>query len=105
GRVQNLPFFSNQAIDWTANPDMLEAYQTLMQFYTLSTAARRGTLTQHSTNQVIAFLRKFNDEEVLVIINPRNSIQTYVLPTSFQQSTWTNAMTSLTMDLSQQIEL
>lgn len=105
GRVQNLPFFSNQAIDWTANPDMLEAYQTLMQFYTLSTASRRGTLVQHSTNQVIAFLRKFNNEEVFIIINPRNTTQTYVLPTAFQQSTWTNVMTSLTMDLSQQIEL
>ncbi|MFN4199337.1 MAG: hypothetical protein ACK4FS_09955, partial [Flavobacterium sp.] len=59
GRISNLPFFSNQAIDWTTNPDMLSDYQTMMQAYKNSNAARKGVLTHHSSSNIIAFHKKF----------------------------------------------
>lgn len=105
GRISNLPFFSNQAIDWTTNPDMLSDYQTMMQAYKNSNAARKGVLTHHSSSNIIAFHKKFQEEEILIIVNPRNSVQNFNVPNVFINTLWSNAMQHTSIQLQNQLSL
>lgn len=88
GRIPALPFFSNAPIDWTANPDMLEAYQKMMAIYTSSPPARQGTTTDFSTADVCAFERSSKDAGLLVIVNVRNRESTFEVPGTVLAEAW-----------------
>jgi glycosidase len=93
GRVGNVPFFSSSAINWNENPDMLQAYKDIMAVYNRSDAARRGTNTNFSTTNVVCIKKTYNERELLVIVNIRNSEGNFAIPESLQQTSWTNAIT------------
>ncbi|MDP2161218.1 MAG: alpha-amylase family glycosyl hydrolase [Flavobacterium sp.] len=105
GRQNTLPFFSNSAIDWNANPDMLLDYKSMMAVYTNSNAARKGVLTDFSSNDVICFRKTVTNETLLVLVNTRNTTVTYTLPSAFQNTNWTATLTNNTMNLSNTVTL
>ena len=105
GRQNTLPFFSNSGIDWNANPDMLLDYKTMMAVYTNSNAARKGVLTDFSSNDVICFRKTVTNETLLVLVNTRNTTVTYTLPSAFQNTNWTATLTNNTMNLSNTVTL
>lgn len=55
GRRQNVPFFSNSSINWNENPDMLQEYQALLQFYNQSEAAKKRSAAIFPDADVICF--------------------------------------------------
>jgi hypothetical protein len=67
-------------------------------FYNQSIAARRGTLFDYSTAQIIAFEKRTTAESVLVLVNPRNSVKTYAVAAALQGE-WTNALTNAPVTL------
>ncbi len=79
-------------IDWTANNDMLTAYTNLLHFYNSATTARTGTLTSYNDLNVVAFTKTTTAQQVAVIVNTRNTSQSFTVPTALQ-GTWTNALT------------
>ncbi len=93
GRASTLPFFSNDPINWNANPSILDAYQEFMAIYNQEKAARQQSLTDHSSNDVLAFTKSFNDEELLVIVNCRDSQQIYQAPSSITSEPWRDLRT------------
>ncbi|MEE4177142.1 MAG: alpha-amylase family glycosyl hydrolase [Bacteroides sp.] len=99
GRVNTLPFFSQSPVDWTANPTMLAAYQDLMEVYVQSNAARKGELVNHSSTNVVCFKKTWQDEELLVMVNIRNSNQDFSLPAEIQNTTWEDAFSNATVSL------
>jgi len=105
GRQNTLPFFSNSAIDWNTNPDMLIDYKKMMSAYTNSNAARKGMLTNLSTNDAICFKKTSNNEELLVIINVRNYSVTHSLPTILQNTNWINTQTNSPITLENSVTL
>lgn len=92
GRKEKVPFFSNSPINWNENPETLQAYKQLMNFYIQSDAAKRGTLKDYSNDKIVCFSKTFDEEEIIVITSVRNTPIDYSLPISIQNSQWTNAL-------------
>ncbi len=93
GRVSNVPFFSKSPIDWSANPDMLEAYKSILGVYSSTAAARRGMITFYPASDVACFTRTYQGEEILVLVNVRDDVVNFTLPAGLQNSAWINALT------------
>lgn len=107
GFNSKLQFFQNSStkINWGVNPGVLTQYQKLMTFRNSSSAVRAGTLETFHTSDVMAFKRKSGTEEVVVVVNLRNSAKTFAWPVSIANSDWTNAMDDETVSLTDDISL
>ncbi|MCB0652212.1 MAG: hypothetical protein KDC85_13125 [Saprospiraceae bacterium] len=105
GRTSNVPFFSNSPINWNDNPDMLQAYQEIMAFYTQSEAAKTGTNTHYSDPKVVCFKKVSGNESLLVMVNARNSQSSFSLPAALQNTSWTNALTGEITELGSSLTL
>lgn len=105
GRSTTVPFFSNSPIDWTQNPDMVTAYKNIFAFYNSSQALRRGTLSTYPDNDIVSFKKVFTTEEVVVLVNTRNSVINYTLPAALTGTGWTNAMNNTAVTLSANISI
>ncbi|MHC1777784.1 MAG: alpha-amylase family glycosyl hydrolase [Lentimicrobium sp.] len=93
GRIETLPFFTNSPVNWTQNPDMLAGYQKIMTFYSGSETTKKGVLVSYPNNDVCAFIRRSETEELACLVNVRNSAVTYTLPASIGTNTWENVLT------------
>ena len=90
GRVEKVPFFSNSPINWDDNPDMLQTYQDLLNYYNQFEVARKGINTYYPDDDVICFRKTLNNEEVLIMANLRPYLLIYLLPTDLQNTSWTD---------------
>jgi len=97
--------FTSVKIDWTTGQDVTAAYKKIIGFRNSSNAIREGDLTSYSNNDVCAFMKTKNSEKVLVIDNLRNRSVTYTLPSAITSTTWTDALNSGTVTLTNQIVL
>jgi glycosidase len=104
GVTQDVPFFSNSNINWSQNPEMLQAYKDILAFYNESEAFRKGDLTSYSTSEVLAFTRNFELNNVYVIDNLRNTTINYDVPEEFE-NTWKDAFSDSMVTLTDVIEL
>jgi glycosidase len=94
-----MPFFSRYLIDWSINANLFQEYKDLMAIYTASETARTGTTTTYVNNDIMTFKKSKNGVEMSFLINTRNTAVTYTLPNDLQNTTWTNAMTNVTVQL------
>jgi len=69
GRVSKVPFFTNSPINWSDNPDMLNAYKDLMSVYQESSVAKGGSITNYSNSNIVCFKKTLDGKDLLVIIN------------------------------------
>ncbi len=99
GRTATVPFFSNSPIDWTQNYDMVAAYKNIFSVYNNSNALRKGSLGAFADNDIVCFTKTYNMEEVLVMVNTRNSSINYTLPAALAGTAWTNAFNNSTVNL------
>jgi glycosidase len=97
--------FTSVKIDWTTGQDVTAAYKRIIAFRNSSNAIREGDLTSYSNADVCAFMKTKNTEKVLVIDNLRNRSVTYTLPAAAANTTWTDALNSGTVTLTNQITL
>ena len=91
-------------IDWSANNEMLLAYQNMMAFYNSSSTARYGNLTTYSDANVAFFQKSTASEQVLLLVNTRNTAQTVTIAATLQGN-WTNALTGEAVTLSGSLAL
>ena len=82
------PFFSKSPIDWTTNPDMKVTYQELIAFRNSSEALKQGTINTYTNGNIVAFKRIHLTEEVLVLVNTRNSTIDYTLDGTVANTSW-----------------
>lgn len=94
----------SNTINWSDNPDMLLSYTNLLNFYSSSTTAKTGTLTNFSNTNVAVFQKSTTSQKVLVIVNSRSSSQSVMLPSELQGN-WTNALTNDAASLSASLSL
>lgn len=85
-------------INWTANQDMLVAYQKMLAFYNSSPAARKGTVSNFSDTNIAAFTKTWGNEQLLVLANTRNGLRGYTLPAELA-GTYLDVMTNTTVTL------
>lgn len=86
-----LPFFSRSPINWTTNPDMFKEYKWLMNLRATHPALRTGELEYYVDTDIAAFKRKKSNDEVLVVVNTRNSKKGFNIPINIQNTTWIDA--------------
>jgi glycosidase len=97
--------FTSKKIDWTINPNITAEYKKIIAFRNMSNAIRRGELTSYTNENICAFTKKMDKEEVLVISNLRNRSIVYTLPATLKNSTWKNVMKKGKVRLSANINL
>jgi 1,4-alpha-glucan branching enzyme len=105
GRATELPFFTRDPIDWTANPAMEKQYEQLFTIYNGTQTFTKGTLKSYANDDVAVFKRVYNDEQYLVLVNVRGTQKTYTLDAELQNTTWTSATDAGTITLSTQVTL
>jgi glycosidase len=92
GVEPNIPFFSNQPIDWSQNPALFAAYRDFMRVYTESPAARRGEITGYAHNDVLSFSKALDGDTLACLVNLRAESIAYVLPPGLRQDGWADAL-------------
>jgi glycosidase len=94
GRVNTLPFFSNSPIDWTLHPGMLSTYKKLLAYHSQSETVKTGNLTTYPNNQVAVFKKSLAGEDVLFLVNVRNSTVNYSPPADIQGKSWVDVFSN-----------
>jgi len=97
--------FTSSKIDWTINPDITSEYKKVLAFRNSSAAIRQGKLTSYSSDDVCAFTKKLDNEEVLVISNLRNKRVSYQLQSVLKHTSWKQAFTGSSITLGKQVSL
>jgi glycosidase len=102
-----LPFFEGQnvTINWSINPTTKSTYTQVLNFRESSTALRHGTLTDQSSANICVFTRKSDTEEVLVLVNVRDTPQTYTFSPVLANTSWTDAYTQSTVEFGATVEM
>lgn len=105
GYPNTINFFNNVAVDYTANPDMVAAYKQILAFRAAHEAVKVGTLTQYTDANIAAFEKTSGSDDVLILVNTRNSAETFNVPAALQNTTWKNGFTGTPVTLSTQYTL
>lgn len=85
-------------INWSQNQLSIQDFSDILNFRKNSTAIRRGSLNNYSSNDVCAFTKTSGSEEVVVIVNMRNNSVNYTIPSAMGGS-YTNAFTGANVNL------
>jgi glycosidase len=104
GSPKQLSIFGNDPIDWSTNPDMTAAYKKIIAFRTVHEAIKTGTLTPYNDANIIAFEKKAGADDVLILVNAKNSINDFTVPAAIQGA-WTNGMTNESATLGAKVTL
>lgn len=106
GYNKRIDYFDRTPIDWsTADYSMLKEYKNLIAFRNGSEALRKGKLTGYSNSDVSAFMMQTDTEKVLVVVNLRNNAVTYGAATGIADTTWKNALTGESINITNEIKL
>ncbi|WP_321343136.1 alpha-amylase family glycosyl hydrolase [uncultured Draconibacterium sp.] len=97
--------FTSATIDWSINPHITAEYKKVIAFRNESDAIRRGELTSFCNDDVCAFTKKYNDEEVLVLVNLRDKKVDFDLDSTLKNTEWTDSMNGAKLMLSDQVLL
>ncbi len=68
GYPNTINFFTNVAVDYTANPDMVAAYKQIIAFRSAHEAVKTGALTVYNDPNIIAFEKKAGTDDVLILV-------------------------------------
>ncbi len=106
GMITPITFpFATVKINWTTGQDEVAEYKKIIAFRNSSNAIRRGSMTSYSNADICAFITQKDSEKVLVLANLRNKIVQYTLPMAFANTTWTDALNSGNIALTNQLTL
>lgn len=105
GRATPLPFFSRAPIDWSAQPEMLQAYRSLLDVYKRSAAARSGAAVYFPHDEVFAMEKTRGSEHFLLLVNIRNKPIVYSLPAAVAGARWVDELTGTQHSLGTELTL
>jgi glycosidase len=105
GQQDNLPFFTRDPIDWSANQSMEQQYEKLFDIYKATQTFTNGSLEYFSNNDVAVFTRTLDAEKYLVMVNVRNSSKDVSLSTALQNTEWTSAINGNVVSLGTSVSL
>jgi glycosidase len=105
GTTENVPFFSNQPINWSQHPAMLQAYKDILGFYNQSVALRKGEMESFSTSDILAFTKISDGDTVFVIDNVRGMTVSFDVPAELENTVWLDAFNNSSITLGPEISL
>ncbi len=98
-------FNTSTSIDWTMNPELTDTYKKIINLRNSSEAIKQGKLSSFSSEDVCAFVKSYKSEEVLVVVNLRNSPVSYAIPSSLSNTEWKDAYNGTEVTLTDHLEL
>ncbi|MDB5089275.1 MAG: amyB 1 [Mucilaginibacter sp.] len=104
GSPKQISIFNDDPIDWSTNPDITAAYKKIIAFRSSHEAIKTGTLTTYNDTNVIAFEKKSGADDVLVLVNAKNSAVDFTVPAAIQGA-WTNGLTNNSLTLSGKVTM
>ena len=97
--------FTSVKIDWTTGQDETAEYKKIIAFRNSSAAIRQGDLISYSNTDICAFTKQKDAEEVLALVNVRNTSIDYTLPAALANTTWKDALNGGSVALANQVTL
>lgn len=104
GYPNAINFFNDVPVDYTANPDMVAAYKKIIAFRTTHEAIKTGALTAYPDNDIVCFEKKSGTDDVVILVNTRNSTINYTVPAAIQGA-WADGLANTAVSLSAQLSL
>ena len=105
GYPNSISFFTDVPVDYNANPDMVAAYKKILSFRAAHEAIKTGTLTAYNDANVIAFEKTSGTDDVLILVNARNTTINYTVPAGLQSTSWKDGMSNNSVSLTTQLTL
>lgn len=97
--------FTSTKIDWSLNPDVTAEYKKILAFRNSSTAIRSNQLFSYSSDDVVAFTKAQGSEKDFVMVNLRDKVVNYTLPSTFANTTWIDALNTGNVQLKTTVTL
>lgn len=104
GSPKQVSIFNDDPIDWTTNPDMTAAYKKILAFRAAHEAVKTGALIPYNDTNIIAFEKKAGTDDVLILVNAKNSVNDFTVPAALQGA-WTNGMTNASTTLGAKVTM
>lgn len=94
GYPVKLSFFKNNAVvmDWDSNPEVFRTYCKFMEIAE-DPVLRLGTLTQIKNDGVVSFVREYDSQKILVLVNVGSQTTGFALPEAYQNASYIDMMT------------
>jgi glycosidase len=110
GQEVGLPYkltfpFTSTTIDWSVNPEITKEYKKIISFRNESMAIKRGSLSSFSSDDICAFIKKHEDEEVLILVNLRNKNIDFKFDNKLSSSAWYNVMNGKNVELTEKVSM
>ncbi len=104
GSPKQISIFNDDPIDWTTNPDMTAEYKKIIAFRSAHEAVKTGALTVYNDSNIIAFEKKSGSDDVLILVNAKNTPNDFSVPTAIQGA-WTNGLANSSVTLTTKVTL
>ena len=91
GVTDNIPFFTKDPINWNTGQATEDWYAALLGARAEHPALRQGGLNDQSTNDVAMLLRQHGSDQVLMLVNTRDSAKQVSIPAGWQGA-WDDLM-------------
>ena len=108
GYPETINFFHYVPVDWNANSALREEYKKLVAVYNNHPALRSSgkvNAFDDDQNNVLCVDRVLNNDNVLVVVNVRDGVNSIDVPPMWQGKTVTNLMTGEQTELNTSIKL
>ncbi|MEH0153469.1 alpha-amylase family glycosyl hydrolase [Limibacter armeniacum] len=98
-RPELISFFTKDVIDWSENPDILSQYKQVMEVRSEVIDLLDKELTTYTHKDVLIYQRHSGQDALLVMVNTRNNGVNLTLPSTLQNTTWTDMISGETVEL------
>nr|WP_321452720.1 alpha-amylase family glycosyl hydrolase [uncultured Carboxylicivirga sp.] len=105
GYSSTINFFNFVNVGWKNNQDINQSYQKIMAIYTSSEAFKTGALETFTNDNVMCFTRSSDEENILVIVNVKNTDISFTVPDVFVSDTRMNLMNDAAITIGKTITL
>ena len=97
--------FTSTKIDWSLNANVTAEYKKILAFRNSSAAIRSYQVFSYSSDDVVAFTKEQDNEKDFVMVNLRDKVVNYTLPSAFANTTWTDALNTGNVTLTNTVSL
>lgn len=97
--------FTSAKIPWGTDPAMTAEYKKIVAFRNQSNAIRRGELNSFCTDDVCAFTKNYGAEQVLVLVNMRDSVVDFPVTQELAATPWKEVFNGGSLTLTPKISL
>jgi len=105
GYPGSINFFNNVPVNYNSNPAVIAAYKQILAFRAAHEAVKTGALTAYNDANIVAFEKVSGADDIVVLVNSKNSAVNYSVPAALQGITCTNGLTGATVTLSTSLSL